>query len=103
MYIVCVNVHVQPEHVEDFKAAIFKNHDGTRKEPGNLRFDVLQDLEDPTRFFLYEVYVSEEGFKEHQQTEHYLTWRETVQGWMAEKRIGKRYVNLMPSDENFNQ
>ncbi len=101
MYIVGVNIHVKPEHVEEFNSATQKNHEGTRTEPGNLRFDVLQDREDPNRFFLYEVYESEEAFKAHQQTPHYLTWRETVQDWMAEKRIGKRYVNLMPADANF--
>lgn len=42
-------------------------------------------------------------FQPAQQTGHYLTWRETVQDWMAEKRIGKRYVNLMPNDEDFKQ
>lgn len=103
MYIVAVNVHVLPNHVEDFKSAIFKNHEGTRQEPGNLRFDVLQDREDPNRFFLYEVYENEDAFKAHQQTQHYLTWRETVQDWMAEKRLGKRYTNLMPTDEYFKE
>jgi autoinducer 2-degrading protein len=101
MYIVAVNVHVKPENVDDFITAIIKNHEGTRKEPGNVRFDVLQDRDDPNRFFLYEVYQTEEAFKAHQQQDHYLTWRETVQDWMAEKRLGKRYVNLKPSDENF--
>jgi len=101
MYIVCVNIHVKPEYVDDFILATQKNYTGTRKEAGNLRFDVLQDREEANRFFLYEVYETEEAFKAHQQTAHYLEWRETVQDWMAEKRIGKRYINLMPADPDF--
>jgi len=103
MYIVGVNVTVVADKVEAFKDAILKNAQGTRQEPGNVRFDVLQDNEDPARFFLYEVYKSEDDFKAHQQTEHYLTWRETVQDWMAEKRVGRKYTNLFPSDAEWDQ
>ena len=60
-----VIVHVKPEHVEDFKAISLYNHENSRKEPGNVRFDVLQSNDDPTYFTLYEVYESPEAAKAH--------------------------------------
>ena len=42
MYIVCVTVHVKPEHVQDFVQATLENARQSRlTEPGNARFDVL--------------------------------------------------------------
>ena len=78
MYVVCVTVFVKPEKIKDFKEATFENASNTRKEPGNVHFNVLQAENDPSQFFLYEVYKSPEGFQSHQKTEHYLKWKETV-------------------------
>jgi len=101
MYVACVSVFVKPGHEEDFAEATRRNHDGTRQEPGNVRFDVLQSLDDPTRFFLYEVYHDEAAFKAHQQTEHYLGWKQTVAEWMAQPRQGPKYRSLFPADDRF--
>ena len=101
MYVVCVTIRVKPDHLEEFLVATEANHCSTRSEPGNVRFDVLRDVSDPTRFFLYEVYRTEEDFKAHQKTEHYFAWRDTVVYWMAEKRQGVKLESLFPSDEDF--
>lgn len=99
MYVVCVTVWVKPEYVDQFIAATQDNHIHTRQEPGNVRFDVLQAEDDPSRFFLYEVYRTKEDFTRHQQTPHYLRWRETVAEWMAQPRQGVRHRSLFPPDE----
>ena len=57
MYIVHVFVHVKPEFVEAFKAASLDNAQNSVQEPGVRRFDVIQELDDPSRFVLVEVYV----------------------------------------------
>ena len=101
MYVVCVTIRVEPDHLEEFIQATRANHLATRGEPGNVRFDVLRETSDPTRFFLYEVYRSEEDFKAHQETAHYLGWRHTVADWMAEKRQGVKYESLFPADREF--
>jgi len=96
MYVVCVKIQVLAEHVDAFIAATRDNARGTREEPGNVRFDVLRGNDDPTRFFLYEVYKEEAGFKAHQQTEHYLRWKETVAPMMAAPRVGEKYSSIVP-------
>ena len=101
MYVVCVNVAVKPGREQDFINATRGNHQGSIQEPGCLRFDVLQAENSPSRFFLYEVYRTPDDFKAHQQTDHYLTWKELVADWMAELRVGLKHRNLFPADVEF--
>ena len=101
MYVVCVTIFVKPENVNDFIEASKENARNTRNEPGNIRFDIAQAVDEPDKFFLYEVYTSEEEFKNHQQTEHYFKWRETVADWMAQARQGVKHYSVFPVDEDW--
>ncbi len=96
MHVTLVHVHVKPEHLAEFIAATRANHEASIREPGNVRFDVLQSADDPTRFVLYEAYLDEEAAASHKTTEHYLEWRARVEPWMAEPRRGDRYIGLFP-------
>jgi autoinducer 2-degrading protein len=97
MVVYSVSVLVKAGFEEDFKKATRTNHQETRKEMGNLRFDVLQSDDDPCLFMLYEVYRSDEAVKAHKETRHYKEWREQVSPWMARDRKGSRFTPLYPS------
>jgi autoinducer 2-degrading protein len=86
MLVNVVTAFIKAEHVADFIAATRKNHEGTRKEPGNHRFDVLQSAGDPTRFLLYEVFENQDAVEAHRRTVHYAEWKAAVEGWMAKPR-----------------
>lgn len=102
MVIYCVDVHVVQGREEDFRRASEVNHQKTRLEPGNLRFDVLQSEDDPGHFLLYEVYGSDEAVRAHKETGHYKAWRETVAPWMARERAGRRFRAVCPgADEGW--
>ena len=94
MYVVSVTVFVKPESVQPFIDATLDNARNTRREPGNVRFDVSQVADDPTQFLLYEVYQTPDDFQSHQQTEHYLRWREAVADWMAQPRRGVKHNSI---------
>ena len=96
MYVVVVNVSVKPEGVAQFIEATRENHVGTRQEPDNVRFDLLQRGDDPNRFVIYEAYVQESGFAAHQRTAHYLKWKEAVAPLMAEPRSAQKCTSLFP-------
>jgi autoinducer 2-degrading protein len=99
MFVVCVTVWVKPDNVDQFLRATLENQKHTRREPGNLRFDVLRGQDEPGRFFLYEVYRSEDDFHKHHEAAHYLKWREQVADWMAQKRQGLKYEAISPTGE----
>ena len=98
MLVVHVHVHVRPECAEAFKQASIENARCSIQEPGLARFDVIQQQDDPTRFILVEVYRSAQAPAAHKETSHYLTWRDTVAGMMAEPRTSSKYTNLFPDD-----
>lgn len=100
MQVLAVQIRVKPEHREAFLAASLDNARETVKEPGNLRFDVLQQADDPDRFMLYEVYRDEAGMLAHKETPHYARWRDTVADWMAEPRKGVKHVSHFPESED---
>jgi len=91
-----VHVYVRPEYVDQFILATQENHDASIKEPGNLRFDVLQEPGNVGKFVLYEAYASEEANAKHKETAHYLKWRDLVAPMMAKPREGIKHAILYP-------
>lgn len=43
MNVTLVEINIKPERVDEFLEVFRANHEGALQEPGNLRFDVLQD------------------------------------------------------------
>jgi autoinducer 2-degrading protein len=91
--IAIVQVHVRAEDVEAFRAASLLNATESRREPGVLRFDVLQETDDPTRFVLIEVFREPAAAAAHRETAHYQRWRDTVAPMMAEPRSNRKYAD----------
>ncbi len=98
MIVTFVHVWVKPEYREEFIKASIENHKNSIMEPGNLRFDILQDKNDQNKFTFYEAYESEEAAKAHKETPHYRKWRETVENWMARPREGVAHIVIAPED-----
>ena len=96
MHVTLVHVHVLPDQVDAFVAATRANHQASIQEAGNRRFDVLQSPDDPSRFILYEAYLSAADAAAHKETAHYLAWRDAVADLMAEPRRGETMNGLFP-------
>ena len=97
MLIVHVHVHVKPDAVDAFAAASLENARHSREEPGVVRFDVVQQQDDPTRFVLVEIYRTGEDPARHKATAHYATWRDAVEPMMAGPRRSVKYHALSPA------
>jgi quinol monooxygenase YgiN len=96
MLIVHVFVHVKPDTVDAFTAATLENARNSVREPGIIRFDVVQQDDDPTRFLLIEIYRTAEDPGRHKETTHYAAWRDAVEAMMAEPRRSVKYHALYP-------
>jgi (4S)-4-hydroxy-5-phosphonooxypentane-2,3-dione isomerase len=101
MLIVHVHVRVKPESVEAFKEATVANARASLKEPGVMRFDVVQQQDEPARFVLVEVYRDAAAAAAHKETPHYPIWRDTVASMMAEPRHSVKFNNVFPEDEDW--
>jgi autoinducer 2-degrading protein len=96
MVVTTVMIKVLEQHIDDFIEATIVNHEESVKEPGNRRFDLLQRVDDPSSFILYEAYDSEESAAGHKNTAHYKTWRDSVAAHMAQPRQGIKYRAVRP-------
>ena len=101
MLVIFVQVQVKAESVEAFKTASLENARQSVQEPGIARFDVVQQLDDPTRFQLIEVYRNDEAPAKHKETPHYAKWRDTVAPMMAVPRTSAKYRNCFPDDASW--
>jgi quinol monooxygenase YgiN len=101
MLIVHVHVHVKPESVEAFKSASVENAGNSVKEPGIIRFDVIQQSDDPERFILVEIYRTPEAALQHKETAHYQIWRDAVASMMAEPRTSAKFSAVFPPEEKW--
>jgi (4S)-4-hydroxy-5-phosphonooxypentane-2,3-dione isomerase len=70
-------------------------------EPGIARFDVIQQVDDPTHFELIEVYLTPDDPSKHKETSHYNTWRVLAEPMLAEPRTRTIYNNVFPADQDW--
>ncbi len=97
MLIQMVNIKVKEGHAAEFLEAFRINYEGTRSEPGNLRFDVLRDPQDENTFLIYEVFQSAEALEDHRKTEHYKECVRMIDPILAGPRT-KVYYNAEMAD-----
>ncbi|MGL4858383.1 MAG: (4S)-4-hydroxy-5-phosphonooxypentane-2,3-dione isomerase [Enterobacteriaceae bacterium] len=95
MHVTLVEINVKPDKVTQFLKVFRLNHEGSIREPGNLRFDVLQDQSIATRFYIYEVYKSEEAASAHKKTAHYLACVDALEELMSEPRKKQSFTGVM--------
>lgn len=98
MLFIHVHVRVKPEFIEAFKQATIENARYSVKESGVARFDVLQQMDDPTRFVLVEVFRTPNAAGAHKDTVHYKRWSNAVMEMMAEPRQSVKYTNIFPEN-----
>jgi len=94
MYIVLVHSHIQPEHVERFKEITIQNAEASRGEAGCVRFDIIQQVDDPTRFTFIEVFKSEADGAIHRESSHFKKWLEEAVPLMVEPRTRFIYQDV---------
>ena len=99
MPIVHVHVRVKPEFVEAFKTATQLNARLSLLELGVLRFDLVQQQDDPARFVLLGEYRDAAAVAAHKATPHYPIWRDAVAPMMAEPRTGVKFTKIFPDDK----
>jgi autoinducer 2-degrading protein len=97
MFVQFVHMKVKPGRVKDFLEAFRINYEGTIREPGNVRFDVLQHPDDSHAFLIYEVFASENAVAEHRKTPHYKESVLRLDDVLAGPRTKDYFQMVMPA------
>lgn len=99
MLVIHVHIKVKEKHIEMFKTISMENAKKSMLEPGIVRFDILQNNEEPTRFVLNEIYRNLEATAAHKETLHYKKWRDEMENLMSEPRFSEKLTNIFPDDQ----
>jgi (4S)-4-hydroxy-5-phosphonooxypentane-2,3-dione isomerase len=94
MKTILVHIRVAGGREGEFIAASLENVACSLKEPGILRFELLRDEAEPSRFVLIEAYRDAAAQAAHKETAHYAKWKELVEPMMAEPRTRAAYSTL---------
>lgn len=88
MFVVSVEFEIHPDQVAAFREAVLKQAaNSLRHETACAQFDVAQDPNQPTRFYLYELYDDAKAFEAHRQTAHFAQFSSTVGSMIANKNL----------------
>jgi autoinducer 2-degrading protein len=94
-----VTIKIKAGHRDAFMEAMLSDARGSvHDELGCLRFDVLQDAQDPNTIYLYEVYRDEAAIEAHRQAPHFVKWRETVTDWFDVAPTVHQCLTVFPSE-----
>lgn len=100
MYVILGTIKVKGEHLEEFIHHVRQHARHSEQEPGCVRFEVLQDVEDPQTICLYEAFISEADLEVHRAQDYYKRWMAMSRDWRDRSSYSRRVLrNLHPPDE----
>lgn len=67
---VVARIKAKPEHVDEVRELLCGLIEPSRKESGCIRYELLQNREDPTDFTFVEEWESDEAFASHAASGH---------------------------------
>ena len=93
-------IKVKPEHLQEFVAEVRQHAQRSVREPGCLRFDVLQDQADPHTICLYEVFRDESDLDSHRRQDYYRRWMAASRDWRDHAAYSRRVLTTIhPTDD----
>ncbi|MBM3948339.1 MAG: antibiotic biosynthesis monooxygenase [SAR202 cluster bacterium] len=76
MYVALGAVRIKPGMRDRFVKALEEHARRSRtEEPGCLRFELVQDGNDPDVVWFYEVCTDAAAFEAHKRTDHFFAWQ----------------------------
>lgn len=83
-------LNARPGKAQQLEALLRDLAKSSRREAGNLRWDIWQDRDNPARFVLDELYVDAAAVLAHREAPHFLSYAAKV-GELADRTA---YVSL---------
>ena len=77
---IVATVTIKPEYKDDVLKAIKTVVDATRKEPGNIFYDVFEDTKNPLKFIFIETWKSQAAIDAHNKAAHFGEFVKAVEG-----------------------
>ena len=95
MHVIVSTHKIKHEHLEEYLANLRRHAETSAAEPGCIRFEVLQELDDPTVVCLYEVFRDADAFKVHQHSEHHDRWMAMSADWREVSPMARHELDFV--------
>ena len=100
-YIYQGRFRVHPAELDGFVAALTAQASTSlRTEPGCLRFDVCENIDDPTEIWIYEVYADHAAYLQHRDEPHSIACRSELDGKYDSPPDSVSGPNVWPLDDS---
>ena len=77
-----VTINCKPEYQDAFIESIQEHaRFSLENAPGILLYEVMQDREDPSIIYVYNIFVDEAAFEVHVQAPYNLKWLDEIKDW----------------------
>jgi autoinducer 2-degrading protein len=73
-----IHITMKPERADEFLRIAEVDARESAKEPGNLRFEVYRQEEDPLKLVVFEMYRDQAALEAHRATDYVAAWRQAV-------------------------
>ncbi len=100
MYTVVGFSKILAEHIDDYIENMRVCAEKTNQEPGCIRYEVMQDVDDSSVMCLIQVFTDQAAYAAHQASEHHRVWAELSGAWRdqsASRRHEMRFVTPSPA------
>jgi quinol monooxygenase YgiN len=89
---------ILPQYIDDYITNMRVCADATHKEPGCIRYEVMQDVADPGMMCLVQVFKDPDAYQAHQDAEHHVHWIKLSGGW-RDRSVTQRHEMTFITDE----
>jgi quinol monooxygenase YgiN len=81
------HLRCRPDAVDRYKTRLLQHARNSLmlESGGCLRFDVLQNPDDPTLFLLIEIYRDQAALDAHRSSAHFQAYKEDTSAWVTER------------------
>jgi quinol monooxygenase YgiN len=89
--------------VDEFLAMTAPFAGESLRESGLVSFALLQLVNDPARFSMFDVYHDDAAREAHLNSVHYLAWMNSISLLLAEPMMPLPYMPIFPPPEDWEQ
>lgn len=84
---ITATISVKPEYKEDVLTAIRNVVDATRKEAGNISYDLHENINNSSDYVIIEVWKSQEDIDIHNNSSHFAEFKQAINGKIDSLKI----------------
>ena len=95
MPVIFNRIKVKPEHLSEFVENVRRHATNSLREPGCLRYEVLQDQDDPTTICLFEVFGADADLEFHHRQDYYRQWMAMSRDWREGPRQTRHVLSYV--------